>query len=358
MAKEKVTIQDIADALGISRNTASKALNDSGNIPDETRNRVIKKAIELKYKQFAYMDNEHVLSKAPGNIALLTENLPNTSHFGSLLISGLEKRISAEGYNLSIHIVREDDQDTLTLPNNFDIAKVDGIICIELFDLEYTQLITDLGIPTIFIDCASNICYPEFQADLLLMENEHSIYQLTTKLIENGYTSIGFVGDYNHCKSFNERWVGYHRAMLEAGLQVDLSHCILDNDRLCFSKPGWLNQRVAELASLPSAYVCANDFIAVDLIRALKDRNVAVPQDIAICGFDNAPQSRIIEPALTTVHIYSNEMGIKTAEMLLSRINNPTQPYQVSHIVTKPIIRESTPAIMADHSQMVHSSAK
>lgn len=78
------------------------------------------------------------------------------------------------------------------------------------------------------------------------MENEHSIYQLTKKLIESGYTSIGFVGDYNHCKSFNERWVGYQRAMLEAGLPVDLSHCIVDNDRLCFSKPGWLNQRVAE----------------------------------------------------------------------------------------------------------------
>ncbi|MFC9710952.1 LacI family DNA-binding transcriptional regulator [Paenibacillus sp. NPDC056933] len=353
MAKEKVTIQDIADALGISRNTASKALNDSGNIPEETRTRVIKKAIELKYKQFAYMDSEHVLTKAPSNIALLTENLPNTSHFGSLLISGLEKRISAEGYNLSIHIVRDVDQDSLTLPNNFDISNVDGIICIELFDLEYTRLITDLGIPTIFIDCASNVCYPDFHADLLLMENEHSTYQLTKKLIESGYKSIGFAGDYNHCKSFNERWVGYNRAVLESGLQVDLSQCILDNDRLFFSKPGWIKQRVAELASLPSAYVCANDFIAVDLIRALRARNVTVPKDIVVCGFDNAPESRIIEPQLTTVHIHSNEMGIKAAEMLLSRIDNPSQPYQVAHIVTKPIIRESTPTIMRANPQTI-----
>ncbi|QOS81577.1 LacI family DNA-binding transcriptional regulator [Paenibacillus sp. JNUCC31] len=353
MAKEKVTIQDIADALGISRNTASKALNDSGNIPEETRNRVIKKAIELKYKQFAYMDSEHVLTKAQSNIALLTENLPNTSHFGSLLISGLEKRISAEGYNLSIHIVRDVDQESLTLPNNFDISNVDGIICIELFDLEYTRLITDLGIPTIFIDCASNVCYPDFHADLLLMENEHSTYQLTKKLIESGYKSIGFAGDYNHCKSFNERWVGYHRAMLESGLQVDLSQCIVDDDRLFFSRPGWMNLRVAEMESFPSAYVCANDFIAVELIRALKAKNVTVPQDIVVCGFDNAPESRIIEPALTTVHIYSTEMGIKAAEMLLSRIDNPSQPYQVAHIVTKPIIRESTPTIMRANPQTI-----
>ncbi|WP_342556177.1 LacI family DNA-binding transcriptional regulator [Paenibacillus sp. FSL R7-0652] len=346
MAKEKVTIQDIADALGISRNTASKALNDSGNIPEETRNRVIKKAIELKYKQFAYVESEQVLGKTPGNIALLTENLPNTSHFGSLLISGLEKRISSEGYNLSIHIVREVDQSDLALPNNFDAAKVDGIICIELFDLEYTRLITDLGIPTIFIDCAANICYPDFHADLLLMENEHSTYQLTKKLIDSGCKSIGFVGDYNHCKSFNERWVGYHRAMLESGLQVDPAHCITDDDKLFFSKPGWMMERVSALESLPSAYICANDFIAVELIRAFRSRQVTVPQHLVICGFDNAPESRIIEPPLTTVHIYSSEMGIKAAEMLLSRIDNPAQPYQVSHIATTPIIRESTPGIM------------
>ncbi|MCZ4151905.1 LacI family transcriptional regulator, partial [Escherichia coli] len=119
------------------------------------------------------------------------------------------------------------------------------------------------------------------------------------------------------------------------------------------SKPGWMNERVAALESLPSAYVCANDFIAVELIKALKAREVTVPEDIVVCGFDNAPESRIIEPPLTTVHIYSNEMGIKAAEMLLSRIDNPEQPYQVSHIATKPIIRESTPAIMPANSTLV-----
>src|SRR5688572_29645868 len=119
MAKEKITIQDIADTLGISRNTASKALNGSSTIPEETRNKVIEKAIELKYKQFAFMDSSSLLSKNSGNIALLTTNLPNSSHFGSKLISGLEKHISSQGYNLSFHIVREMDQHSLTLPNNF-----------------------------------------------------------------------------------------------------------------------------------------------------------------------------------------------------------------------------------------------
>jgi len=347
MAKEKVTIQHIADALGISRNTASKALNGSGSIPDETRNKVIRKAIELKYKQFAFMESESLLTKSSNsrNIALLTENLPNTSHFGSTLISGLEKRISSEGYNLSIHIVRDIELESLSLPNNFDKANVDGIVCIELFDLEYSRLITDLGIPTIFIDCSAHVCFPDFQADVLLMENEHSTYQLTKKLIEGGYKELGFIGDYNHCRSFNERWVGFNRALTEAGLGLKLSQCVVDNDRLFSSKPGWMDERLGEMEKLPSVFICANDYIAVSVIKALKNRNLSIPGDIVVCGFDNGPESVIVEPHLTTVHIYSNEMGVKAAEMLLSRIHDPNQPHQVSHIYTKPIFRESTPKL-------------
>ncbi|MET3847611.1 LacI family DNA-binding transcriptional regulator [Paenibacillus sp. OAE614] len=345
MGKEKVTIQDIADALGISRNTASKALNGSDSIPGETRNRVIKKAIELKYKQFAYMETESLMPKNPGNIALLTQNMPSMSHFGAKLISGLEKRISGEGYNLSIHIVRDIERSSLQLPNNFEASKVDGIICIELFDMEYSKLITSLGLPTIFIDCAADMSYPDLEADLLLMENEHSTYFMTKRLIEDGCSSLGFIGDYNHCKSFNERWAGFNRALAEAGIPLDLSQCVLEPDREFFSESDWMEQRLDNMPDTPSGFVCANDFIAVNVMKALKNRQIAIPEKIVVAGFDDAPESRIIEPRLTTVHIYSDEMGITAANMLLSRIKEPEQPYQVTHIQTKPLFRESTQAV-------------
>ena len=89
MSKEKVTIQDIADSLGLSRLTVSKALNGNDAIPEATRNRVIEKAIKLKYKQFAFINTESMVTKKPGNIALLTRNMPNSSHFGSLMLSDL-----------------------------------------------------------------------------------------------------------------------------------------------------------------------------------------------------------------------------------------------------------------------------
>lgn len=342
MSKEKVSIQDIADSLGLSRNTVSKALNGNESIPEVTRNRVIEKAISLKYKQFAFMNTENIGTKKSGNIALFTYHLPTNSHFGSLMLSGLEKRISAEGYNLSIHILRETEISTLVLPNNFDKASVDGIICIELFDKKYTELINNLGIPTIFIDTLSDIMYPELNTDVILMENDHSTYLITKNLIDNGHVRIGFVGDYNHCKSFNERWVGFNRALIASKLQLDLSLCILEDDSNPYSDLQWMIKQIDKIEELPSAFVCANDFIAISVMSALKSKNIKIPDDVVICGFDDASESRIVDPQLTTVHIFSNEMGIIAAEMLLSRLENPSKPSQITHVKTKPIFRAST----------------
>ncbi|GIM30377.1 LacI family transcriptional regulator [Clostridium polyendosporum] len=342
MNKEKITVQDIADSLGLSRNTVSKALNGSESIPEVTRNKVIEKAIELKYKHFAFMNIEDLITKKSGNIALLTCNMPNASHFGSSLLSGLEKKISNEGYNLSIHILRETEIEKQVLPNNFDVQNVDGIICIELFNKDYTQLISNLEIPTIFIDSTSDIFYPEINADIILMENEHSTYLVTKKLIDKGHTKIGFVGDYNHCKSFNERWVGFNKALFNAKLSVDLSLCIVEDDRFPYTDYEWMKDQLDHMKKLPSAFVCANDFIAISVMKALRDKNIKIPDEIAICGFDDSYESRVIDPQLTTVHIFNNEMGIMAAEMLLSRLKNPSKPFQITHVKTEVLFRNST----------------
>ncbi|CAM4385413.1 LacI family DNA-binding transcriptional regulator [Paenibacillus alkaliterrae] len=340
MAKPKITIQHIADSLGLSRNTVSKALNGNATIPEDTRNKVVKKAIELKYKQFAFVDTDSFITRQSGNIALLTSDMPTSPHFGAQVLSGLEEKISAEGYNLSIHIVREADLDTLSLPNNFESKKVDGIICIEMFNNNYSRLISNLGIPTIYIDSTADLFFSELNADVILMENEYSTYLMTKKLIDNGHTSLGFAGDYNHCKSFNERWAGFNKAIQESNIPLDLSLCIVEDDRKF--NLDWMEQRIGQMKRLPSAFICANDFIAISVMKILKNRSIHIPDDVAICGFDNTPESRIVEPLLTTVQIFNDEMGIIAADMLLSRIKHPSKPFQMTHIKTEPIFRAST----------------
>ena len=93
MPNKKITVQDIADELGMSRNTVSKALNNTGLLAETTKSKIIQKAIEMGYKQFTYMNASPVSSKPTVNkdIALLTCSMPNSSHFGSNLLSGFEE---------------------------------------------------------------------------------------------------------------------------------------------------------------------------------------------------------------------------------------------------------------------------
>ncbi|MBE0067605.1 LacI family DNA-binding transcriptional regulator [Thermoanaerobacterium thermosaccharolyticum] len=342
--KKKITMQFIADSLGLSRNTVSKVLNGYPGVSNETKEKVIKKAIELNYKYFSNTDIEKFNGKETGNIALLTANMPTSSHYGTSFLNGFEGKIRSEGYNLSYYIIREAEINALLLPNSFQTSKIDGIICIELFDKNYIELINKLKIPTIFADTSADVFYPELVADIILMENEHNVYGITKKLIDKGYTNIGFVGDYNHCRSFYERWIGFNHALLDSNLQLNLSYCIIDDDK--FFSSDWIGDQLDRMKSLPSAFFCANDFIAINVLSALKERNIKVPDDIVICGFDDSIESKIVEPSLTTVHIFSNEMGVIAAETILSRIKNPSRPPQIIHVKTEPIFRNSTGNIL------------
>lgn len=335
---KKTTIQDIADSLGLSRNTVSKALNDSDTVPVATKSIIIQRAIDLKYKHFHSIEKE----KKTGNIALFTSAFPDKLHFGTALLAGLEEKISQEGYTLSIYILRQADLDTLTLPSNFDQNTVGGIVCLELFDVEYSKLICSLGIPTIFSDTHADIVNPILTADIIMMENYCSTYSMTTTLINTGIDEFGFIGDYKHCRSFNERWNGFLSALIEANIDLDKNQCIIEDDKNPYDDTSWLLEHLEAMPKIPKVFVCANDYLAVNIMKALKKMNLTIPEDVLVCGFDDSPESKIIEPKLTTVHICSNDMGLIAAKILFDRIENPNLPYQLIYINTLLKYRDST----------------
>ncbi len=341
MGKERVTIQDIADSLGLSRNTVSKALNGAPNLPERTRSAILQRAAEMNYKQYALITKQSPQA-GTGTIALMTGNMPGRSHFGSLLLAGLEKRISECGYTLSMHILRKSDIDKCILPINFDCKNIDGIICIELFDVAYSRLICSLGKPTVFADTFSDYAREELDADLLLMENRFSTYSMLKKLIDFGVRRFGFVGDRNHCLSFRERWEGFNQALNEYNLPVNMDECILDSDSAPYQNQDWMAQKLSAIPKLPDAILCANDYQAINVMNGLKKLKINVPNDILICGFDDAPEAKVVEPNLTTVKIPSSDMGVMAAEMLFDRIKEPALPYRNIHVRTTVKFREST----------------
>lgn len=347
MANNKVTIQDIANELGLSRNTVSKAMNNTGSISERTKNKIFQKATEMGYKQFA------LLSSAPDNtvplkntelreISLFTHSLLGSSHFGSKLIDSFQKKIENWGYRLSIYMIRNSELEQLTFPSNFNIEHSAGILCLELFHKEYSQFLCKSKIPIVFVDTVVNHCRLNLQADLLYMENQSSSYLMLQSIIEKGNSQISFVGDRYHCHSFYERWQAYCQLLSDYQLPVNQNLCILAPDSSNYHDSEWMSNKIKQLPVLPNAFFCANDSLGISVLKALKSMNYSVPEDIMVCGFDNAPESTVIEPTLTTVRIPSSSMGYTAAELLLSRIEHPKMPYRITYIKTDIIYRDST----------------
>ena len=204
----KVTIQDIADALGVSRNTVSKAINNTEGLADSTREKILQKAVEMGYKQFSYVQSLYQAQAArpeaggqpQGEIALLTPFYFSNSHFASTMLDRLQRELSQMGYRLNTHHIREEEIQERRLPFTFVPEEAKAVICIEMFDWEYSRMLCDLGLPILFVDGPVGANGRVLPADKLCMDNMSEISRLVNIMIGKGIRKIGFLGDYMHCE--------------------------------------------------------------------------------------------------------------------------------------------------------------
>lgn len=341
MALKRVTIQDIADALGLSRNTVSKVFNGRGAVPEATKRIVLQKAQELGYGAFS----ERALPIAEGtkrNVALLTQHKLQSHSFGSFFLTSFTDQISRMGYTMNIFEISPEEIAAKKLPPHLILEETAGFLGIELFDEEYLDLICSMGLPCVFVDGPAQLLSELLASDFISMENYAASIVLTRRLIDAGAKRIGFVGDRNHCDSFFKRWLGCQQAQKEAGMVLSDEYSIVEKDDSPYGEPDWLIEQIDRMPAIPDAFVCANDFIAIRLMTALKRKGLSIPNDVMVTGFDGSPESVVVEPALTTAQIPSDEIGRSAAIMLLSRIDAPTRPYCSIFYKSTPIFRDST----------------
>ena len=347
----KVTIQDIADALGVSRNTVSKAINNTGILADATREKVLAKAVEMGYKQFSYANSvtdilgNNTEAHKPlrtGEFALFVGSFLDNSHFASPMLDKFQHEITGLGYSMTMHRVTSDNVDNLTFPASFNKERTVGIICVEMFNQSYCEMLGSLDLPILFVDAPVASYSTQLAGDILMMDNTAGIFKIVSDMKERGVTKIGFIGQANHCRSFFERYMAFRNAMYLNGLEIDEKFCLTD---VHIHGPEYfasLFKAVSNLDELPELFICANDFVAIDIVNCLKVMNKSYPEDVMICGFDDSAESKVMTPALTTCHIHSQAIGYTAANLLLSRIEQPDLNYRTVYTETNLIYRAST----------------
>ena len=265
-----------------------------------------------------------------------------THNFGAYFLTSFTDQLSRMGYSLKLFEVSGEEIAEKKLPPHFERENVLGILCIELFNREYQDMIAGLGIPSVFVDGYAGVSRTIMSCDCVMMENSASIMALINKLVSAGAETIGFVGDKDHCDSFFQRWSGFYTALNEHGIPLDMSICITDRDSDDYGSADFYVKRLRAMPRIPDAFVCANDFIAIHLMMAIKKLGLRIPGDVMVTGFDGSLEAALVDPCLTTVSIQSSEIGKLSADVLNNRIMQPKRPYRRVFVLSTPVFAEST----------------
>lgn len=319
---KKVTMQDIADQVGVSRMTVSKCFQDSDDISVEMKEKILAVAGKLGYI-YCKQNRYHVVVLVPEIFLDKTEDFYSGLYKRLIEISGLNNIV------LSLVVVKQADEDGTGCDYSFQ--KQDAVIALGQLSKNIVQGIIGCGIPVICVDFS----YRNLKVDTISCNNFHASYNATSFLIEKGHKSIGFVGSLNATNSINDRYLGYYKAILENRLTLREEFCIPDRDK---------NGQLIELNlpdQLPSSFVCNNDHVAYLLIRRLIKMGYQVPEDISVVGFDDVIYSSISDPPITTMHVTRKYMAEQAIKLLLRRIKTPAAEIRNISVECTMIERES-----------------
>ncbi|MGM0884944.1 MAG: LacI family DNA-binding transcriptional regulator [Bacillota bacterium] len=350
---KKVTMQQIADYLGVSKFVVSKALSGKGGVSEATQERVIQAASQLGYfsQKNAYVKTMKLeqLPKVPaGNKQSVLVLMPNIrfqtkeSLYWGRILDGIAARLEEDGYGMIIVSEQSVDHFMHFLNPNGIL----GLIGVGEISTPLLLEVHRIGLPMVLVDHEDML----IPSDTVFTNNYECMYRLTKHLIGIGHTKLCFVGDTAYSRSFKDRFLGF-RSALEEQEGAELGSGIKENGMLAvegfeheqFKEPikQWAIKRMKAKA-LPTALLCANDMIAIGAVHALQELGVAVPGDVSVTGFDNIEDSYRMSPTLTTVHVPKEALGKRAVERLLSRIAGKQEPMEKLLLAGELLYREST----------------
>lgn len=285
-----VTMEDIANELGVSKNAVSLALRGKEGVGESLRQKIIEKAVSLNYGGMSKMQ-QCILALVPTRISLSDQG-----SFYQQLCFHMEEYAKKLGYQLLICSVTETEEQSLTLPACLNHIDCNKLMTIGNFSLPYCEMINGLGKHYLLVDNY----YDSTSVSCITTANLSGAYQLTRHLIENGHKQIQFFGMYRRTSSLRERWIGYMTAMMDHNLPVLHNSFIDQNDVSGMFEPIFIEAAFEQMEQMPTAIVCGHDTTAFWVKTYLEKKGIRCPEDYSIVGFDNIPWPQIEAMNLTT----------------------------------------------------------
>lgn len=327
-------MKDLAQQLGVSIATVSRALHSSPEIGKEMQDKVKALAKQLNYRPNPFAQS--LRSEAPKVIGVVVPNL--VTHYYAAVLDGIETEARKSGYSVISANSHERVEDETRALDNFNSLHVEGIIaCLtqETTDYSHFEEISRMGIPLVFF---GRTCLSE-QFSSVTANGDEAAQKATQHLIDTGARRIAFIGGPNHLDMVQRRKHGYLEALRENRIPIDRSLVVCG--RIDYNES---LQRVIELLSSynrPDAILAFNDIITFAAFAAIKQLGFSIPEDVALIGFTDDVHASYTSPSLSTIEDQSGLMGQTACRLLLKGISGDTRVYK-EIVPQKIVIRETS----------------
>ncbi len=334
-----ITMKDIAQNLGVSVATVSRALKDSSRISVEKREEIKKYAREHNF--FPNMIAESLRKSKVQPIKIIGVIIPQLTHFYfSSILSGIEEEATARGYKLMVAQSREMYENEVKICRAFSESKVCGIIVSQAKNTakyNHFQKLIEQGVPLVFYD---RIC-TGVDASRVVVDDYMGAYSAVTHLIDTGCRRIAYYGTSLTMEIGKNRYNGYRDALLKHGLLPD-ERLIRTCDNRADAEA--ITPDVMSLPEPPDAFFAVNDDTAIGILYSCKRMGYIVPEEVSICGFTNGERAIACDPMLTTVEQRGNQVGEEAANILIDKVEGviPRSSIEKRVVRTRLIIRGTT----------------
>ena len=336
LTKGQVTIKDLAEELGISPSTVSKALKNHPDISQDTRKRVNDLA-----KLWNYYPNPIALSLRNSRTKTIGLIIPEiVHHFFSSVISGIEDVAYDAGYNVMIYQSNESYNREIIAAQALLNSRVEGILISlsrETRNFDHLRTAIDHGIPVGMFD---RVC-EEIEADKVTVDDYQGAYSAVSHLIRTGCRRIAHLSGPPGLPIADFRRSGYLDALRDHDMEINRDLIIYcDNFKQALIR----TRQLMSHPEPPDAFFTVNEFTATGVVKSLYDLNFRIPEDVSVFAFSNGLITQVTNPALSTVDQHAYQIGQTSAQLLLDRLLNQqvVRPFIHQVIKTELIIRDST----------------
>ena len=337
MKQRRTSLKDLADKLGVSIATVSRALRNSHEVGEEMTQKVKQLAKELNYRPNPFAQS--LRKEAPRVIGVIVPNL--VTHYYAAVLDGIEDYASKLGYSVISSNSHEDHEREAQALDNFLNMHVEGIIaCLAQDSTDYSHFeqLHEMGVPLVFFAR----CCLEDMFSQVVGNGDVAAQEATQHMIETGSRRVAFIGGPNHLDMVRRRKHGYLEALRENRIPIarDLVVC----DKIDFDVARTAPLRLLEGENPPDVILAFNDIITYAAFDAIKSKGLRIPEDVAIIGFTDGDTAAFVTPRLSAIMDQAHVQGTKACQLLMKSINGDEKIYkEVVPMILK--IRESSEKI-------------